>query len=432
MLPILLNQLQVVSAIVNMPANGVWTADLDVDLDVSMIVPSGKCVLTIGTTPMIGTIDPRSTGRFGAKAHVQVSGGGGGWDKPVLGLHLHNDVGVLSSAILAVTAAEVGEAVVDTIPKRLGVDYVRTAGPASRVLSGFDWHVDTSGVTVTGPRLPIPFNPLTVDILSWDAETRCATLASDELVLPGTVLVDIRFGTAIVRDVEQTFSAEGSKVSAWCDTSTLSLPVPGVQKETPGNRIARAIGMMAREAAGVQYLKRWHYRVVLQNPANKRVTLQLVDILGGAPLALAEIDIWPGVCGSSHVLVPGTEVLVAFIEGDPAQPIVVGFAKLAPPPLETKLEAVRIALGSVAVDPVAKAPGTQAQIAALTTAVGALAAYVAALTALAATPPTSTTFTLFGAAMAAPGAAVATALGGLAAAVAAQVPLATSTKTFTD
>lgn len=432
MLPILLNQLQATSATVNMPGTGVWIADVEVDLDITGVVPVGKCVLLVGTTPMIGTIDPRATGKFGAKAHVQVRGGGGGWDTPVLGLHLHNDVGVLSSQVFSVTAAEVGEVVVDTLPKRLGVDFVRTAGPASRVLAGFDWHVEVTGVTVTGPRLPIPFNPLNVDILSWDPNTKVAILASDELVIPGTVLVDIRFGTAVVRDVEQSFTPEGVRVVAWCDVSTLPIPMPGIPKETPGSRLTRAISSMAREATGVNYLKRWHYRVVLQNPANKRLTLQLVDLLEAAPIALAEIDVWPGLAGSSHLFVPGTEVLVAFIQGDPAQPIVVGFAKLAPPPLETKIEAVRIALGSIAIDPVAKAPATQAQIAAITTAIVAIAAYVAAVTALAATPPTSTNFTLFGAAMLAPGGTVAAALGGLSAAVAALVVPATSTKTFTD
>jgi hypothetical protein len=254
-----------------------------------------------------------------------------------------------------------------------------------------------------------------------------------DLIVPGTVLLDVRFGTATVRDIEHTFGPEGSKVLAWCETSTDIIPLPGTSKEVAGSALARAIASMAREAAGVEYLKRWHYRIVLQNPVNKRLTLQLVDLLeGAAPIALAEIDVWPGLAGSSHLFVPGTEVLVGFIEADPARPVVLGFAKDAPPPLETKIEALRIALGTIAADPVAKGPATQAQILAITVAIGALAAYVAALTTLAATPPTSTTFTLFGAAMAAPGATVAAALGGLTAAVAALAPTAVSTKTFTD
>ncbi len=429
MLPLLLNQLTAVAARILMPSTGVWIADVDVDLDESGVVPTGKCTLLVGTTPMIGTIDPRASGVNGSKAHVQVVGGGGGWDKLVSGLHLHDDVGVLSSAVFAVTSAAVGEAVVDAMPRRLGVDYVRTAGPASRVLAGFDWHVETTGVTVTGPRLPIPFDPLSVDILEWDPISKRAVLASDELVLPGTVLLDIKFGTATVRDVEQSFGPDGARVVAWCDTAAVPVTLPGAPKEAPGGRLARAMASMAREACGVQYLKRWHYRIVLQNPANKRLSLQLVDLTGPAPALLAEIDPWPGLASSSHLFVPGTEVLVSFVDGDPAQPVVVGFAPSAPPPLETKIDAVRIALGTLAVAPVAKAPGTQAQISALTVAIGALAAYVAAATNAAIAIPV---FPAYAAALVGPGNVVAAALGGLAAAVAAQVPIATSTKVFAD
>jgi hypothetical protein len=430
MIPMLLNQLPVVAAKINVPATGVWIADLDVDLDVTGIVPIGKAILTIGTTLLTGTIDPRATGKVGSKAHVQLIGGGGGWDSHVLALHLHNDVGVISSQVYAQTAAEVGEVVVDSKPTRLGTDYARTSGPASRVLSGVDWFVDFTGVTIVGPRLPVPFNPLNVDILDWDPGERKATLASTDLIVPGTVLLDVRFGTATVRDIEHTFGPDGARATAYCATSDIP-PLPGAHIETPGGRLARALGALARESVAPEYLKQHRYRVVIQG-GDKRVTLQSVDLLSKVPAFLLDIEVWPGFAGASFLFVPGTEVMVSFNDGDPAQPVIVGFAKTSPPPLEAQIEAVRIALGTVAIDPVAKAPGTQAQIAALTVAVGAVAAWIAAVTALAATPPTSTTFTLFGAAMAAPGATVAGALGGLAAAVAAQVPIATSTKVFSD
>src|SRR4051812_45598130 len=112
-----LNQLSVVSATIMTPGTGVWIADLDVDLDLSGVLPSGRAVLTIGTTILSGTIDPRASGKFGEKAHVQLVGGGGGWDKIVPAMHLHADFGVLSTAIFNVTAASVGEVVVDSVPK---------------------------------------------------------------------------------------------------------------------------------------------------------------------------------------------------------------------------------------------------------------------------------------------------------------------------
>ncbi len=116
MLPMLLNQLGVVSARFHMPGSGVWIADLDVDLDVSGVVPVGRAILTVGTKVLSGTIDARASGKFGQKAHVQLVGGGGGWDTVVPALHIHADFGVMSTQVFSVTAASVGEVVVDSVP----------------------------------------------------------------------------------------------------------------------------------------------------------------------------------------------------------------------------------------------------------------------------------------------------------------------------
>src|SRR5207248_2277657 len=145
------------------------------------------------------------------------------------------------------------------------------------VLAAVDWYVSTAGITIVGPRIPQPFNPLTVDILEWDPDTRRAILASDELVEPGTILLDLRFGTATVRDIEQTFTPEGTRCIAWCATSDVP-PIPGQPAtEIAGHRLARALGALAREATGSAYLRPYLYRVAVQE-ADKRLTLQAVDL----------------------------------------------------------------------------------------------------------------------------------------------------------
>lgn len=374
MLPMLLNQLNVVSARILVPGTGTWIADLDIDLDPSGIVPTGKAALTIGTSILLGTVDERSTGKFGQKAHVQLVGGGNGWDKIVPALHLHSDVGVMSTAIYSVTGASVGEVVVDAIPKRLGVDYVRTTGPASRVLAGVEWYVNNAGVTIIGPRIPQPFNPLSVDILEWDPNTKRAVLASEELIQPGTILVDLRFGTATVRDVEQTFSAEGVRCTAWCEVATLALPkLPGEQAEAPGHKLARALGALAREATSSVYLRPYKYRVVLQG-ADKRLTLQAADLAQSQPVPaiLQQVSMWPGIPGASALVTPGTEVIVMFLDGDPAKPVVSGFANQVPP-VELSFDAVRIAHGLGTMPVVVGSPAFIAWVAAITTAVNTLA-----------------------------------------------------------
>lgn len=391
MIPLLLNQLQVVSAQIHIPAIGVWVADLDVDLDPTGIVPSGPAIFTVGTSLLSGTIDDRRSGKFGAKAHVRLVGGAGGWDKPVSALHLQNDFGVITTAVYSATAAEVLERVVDVVPGTLGTDFVRCAGQASRVFAGVEWWVDFTGVTFVGPRPVIPPSP-DIDILSWDPATRCAQLASDGLVVPGTTLVDLRFGTATVRDVCQTFNESGARVVAWCapsstpGLSTLAAP----ETPEPGSRLGRALAALAKESAGVAYLKRYRYRVVLQG-ADKRLTLQLVRRKSGAPDFLRSVEIAMGIPGASALVTPASQVFVVFIEGDPSQPIVTGFVKTTP--IELTLDAARVAVG-LGLHPVARADVLLECLAAICAAGGLTApAMEAALASFTATIPSTKLFT---------------------------------------
>ncbi len=435
---ILLNALPGISARILMPKTGAWTADVDVDLELVPVMPTGPAILTVGVTILRGTIDDRASGRFGTKAKIRLVAGGGGWDTPVPALHIHNDAGVFSTAIYAVTAASVGEVPVVELgpPKLFGVDYVRTQGPASRVFAGVEWWVDILGIAHTGPRPPLPPPPPPmIDILEWHATSKVAVIASDILIQPGMVLADpIRFGVATVDDVEHTFDESGARAIAWCSTPSISGAAASLLASPPpasGTKLVRALGALARESSGVSTLKVYPYRVVVQGP-DGRVNLQSTVLTNGAPLFLVMIDIWAGLPGMTCKLTPTSVVLVSFIGGDPGKPIIIGFDPDNPPALEVSIDAIRIALGTIAADPVAKATGTQAQILALTTAVAAITAWIAAVTALAATPPTSTTFTLFGIAMAAPGATVAAVAGAQIPLVAASVAAATSTKTFTD
>ncbi len=261
----------------------------------------------------------------------------------------------------------------------------------------------------------MPFNPLTTDILSWDPLTRTAELACDDPIAPGTILLDpLRFsGPLIVRDVEQTWTASGgARATVWC-------------AESSGSRLQTAIANLVTEKINLPALKTYRYRVALQNPADESLVLQIIDPSTGAPNAIP-FDMWMGVPGVGAKVTPGTEVLVQFTADEPPRPVVVGF-KGGVSQIPILLE-----LGTGLGGPLALAVGTQGQMTAIAVAISALAAYVAAVTALAATPPTSTSFTLFGIAMAAPGGTVATALAGLTAAIAGLVPTATSHLVVSD
>lgn len=422
---ILLNALQGVSACVTMPKAGAWFADVDLDLDVVPVMPTGPAILTLDTTILRGTIDDRHSGKIGSKAKVRLVAGGGGWDTPVPALHIHNDAGVLSTAVYAVTAASVGESPVVELgaPKLFGVDYVRTQGPASRVFAGVEWWVDILGITHTGPRPPLP-PPLPTDILNWHPTSKVAEIASDVFVLPGMVLVDPRFGVATVEDVEHTFDGSGAKAIAWCSTPSLTGAATSVLASPPpssGTKLVRALGALARESAGSATLKQYPYRVVVQAP-DGRVNLQSTILGGEAPAFLVLIDIWAGLPGMSCKLTPASVVLVSFVNGDPGRPVIVAFDPDNPPAIEVKLDGIRIALGTIAIDPVAKSTATVVALNALQAQFAGLAVWVAANTA--------TTWSAVGLTATAPALAAVLATGTVA--VPAATTLIPSPKTFTD
>jgi len=157
-------------------------------------------------------------------------------------------------------------------------------------------------------------------------------------VWPGTVLTDTRFGTMTVRAVEQWFGDGRARVLAWCGTAASS-------------SLTSALGSVASHAVGATHLRLYRYRVVAQN-SDGRLLLQTVKPGGVVPDALP-IDTWPGMAGLSAEITPGTEVLLGFVEGDPAQPVVLAFQSEAPLTLTFDATSA-INLGKGATSPAAK------------------------------------------------------------------------------
>lgn len=320
-----LNQLAAISVTILSTWSGAWIADVDVDLDPTAIVPSGKVLLTVGTATLSGTVDPTANGRFATHARVRVVGGGNGWSQPTKRQHFHNDAGVLNTAVIAATAAEVGEVAVVATPLPLGIDWTRMAGPASRVFKDLSWYVDFLGVTQVAPRVPTPAPP-DVEVLEWNGLWQTAKIASDTLVVPGMVLTDTRFGTVTVRDVEQTFTAAGgARATAWCGAASRS-------------RLAAALTTIAQEATAIVYARSYKYRVVLQG-VDGRLTLQAVTPTLGVPDQLP-ISVWYGLPGAKGKPALGSLCILEFNEGDPSQPMVRAFDSAIPLQLDIETSAL--------------------------------------------------------------------------------------------
>lgn len=303
------NTSRAISVRLFIPWRGVWLADVDLDPEDAKAAPSGTVTLKIGETTLLGTVDERSSGRFASSVHLRIVGGGGNWDKALSPQYFATDGGVSSRDVYESTATEIGEQVNDPSPVSLGSYFTRSGGVARRVFGARDWFVDLAGVTQVGAR-PAATPDKTVEVMSFEAQAQRLELASDAVLLPGTVISDARFdGQLVVRDVEQTFDTTGSRATAWC-------------AKAPAPRLAGVLENMVREFAGVTWLRCYAYRFINANGA--RLNLQAVDKGPNLPDTIP-IPIMPGMAGLSAKLTASQTVLVAFLEGDPRQPIVVGF-----------------------------------------------------------------------------------------------------------
>lgn len=320
MSPLLLGSVTALSVRLLIPWVGPWVADVDLDLDSSKPLPSGRVVLTCGGTQLIGTVDNDGSGRLGEKARVRIVAGAGSWHKHVARQEFHNDAGLKSTDVLTATAGAVGETIVEQTPLAWDVRYARAAGPASSVLDGLSWYVDAQGVTQVRARAPI--SPTKdVEILDWFPDEHRALLTADTIIWPGTSLIDPRIGAQTVREVEQVFSADaGARVHAWMTI--------GSSPSTESTRYLAVMRRMVERYAGVKHLRVYRYRVVLQG-VDGRVTLQAVDAASGIPDTLP-VDIFPGMPGDTVKVTPGTECLLHFTEGDPRRGVVSGFASTNP------------------------------------------------------------------------------------------------------
>jgi hypothetical protein len=311
-----LNGSNIASAIVYVPAIGVWFADCTY-VDTGDI--SGSATIQIGDTTLIGTIDDLHSGTFGAKTFARVVGGGGGWSTLVAERSYANDAGVKAKLVLADAARECGERldVTSFTPgvEKLGVAYTRPKGLASVALEdaarGADWRVDYDGITRVGARQGATTGQHL--LLSWDPSTLYAELACDSLtaiqigaVIPASEILP---QSVTIQSLEVHITTSGLRVRAWC----------GESHSTP---LLDTFRSLVERIVAKKLFGKYHYRVIRMN--GDRVDLQPVKRSSGMP-TLVTVSMWPGVSGFHARLTPGTECAVEFLDGDRARPIVTAF-----------------------------------------------------------------------------------------------------------
>jgi hypothetical protein len=306
----------VTRARIELPATGAWWADVDCELAPDV---SGRADLVAGDLRLSGTVEEARTGTFGQRRTLRLVGGAGAWGSLLGARHYHNDAGVRARTIIEDAAREAGETVAiaaDVASRSVGVDYVREAGPASRALRAAAgsavWWVDLDGTTrVASARPTMTATPGTYEVLEHDPRARRVTLALDDLTAVGVGSTLTERLDEPVTITELTLFVEEGAVRA------------SARYGAPAGQLAGAVAAIVRHVASERLWGRWRYRVVRRSV--DRLELQPVRRDAGLPDALP-ISMWPGIAGSHAAPALGAEVLVEFIEGDRAQPIVTGFS----------------------------------------------------------------------------------------------------------
>jgi hypothetical protein len=252
---------------------------------------------------------------------VRVVAGAAGWGDELRARNYHNDAGVKAKLIAEDAARECGERIGVFVPavERVGKDYVRAIGGAARALEaacgpGVAWWVDYAGVTHAGPRAAVPLGLTRYTVLSYDPRSRVVTLATED---PGDVVIGTQLtqldAPGVVREFQLSVTPSQARVTAWLDD----------RAGEPG-RLAGLLRAVVATATEPRLYGHYRYRVVSQ-ALDTRVSLQAVRAIAGLPDS-PTISQWPGLAGCKLDLTPGAEVLVAFIEGDPAQPVLTHYA----------------------------------------------------------------------------------------------------------
>jgi hypothetical protein len=200
------------------PFAGLWVADVDLDAAAEL---AGAVEMRIGTLALRGTVDPRFCGSFGQASRYRILAGKGGWSRPVTPKHYHNDAGVKLSTVALDAAREVGESLqlLPDVERRVGIDFVRAAAPASRILGqllgAVPWWVGFDGATFAGTR-PTTEAGKGVELLAFEPRQKIASLAVDDLRTfgIGTVLRARLDRPLTVRSFEVHITRGAMRVSA--------------------------------------------------------------------------------------------------------------------------------------------------------------------------------------------------------------------------
>ena len=325
---------RVTNARVQIPAHGIWWADVSTDDEVEL---EGAVSIEVSDLLLEGTVV--SGGPYQGRSSFRVTGGAGGWGKVIAARAYTNDAGVKLSTILADAAVDAGETLDVTSlasTDRLAGHYARENAPAGRVLQVLKpeaWYVDTTGITRLGSRAAVTLDTSATRV-DFDQARGVLKLASDTIAqfLPG-VVVD---GLEAV-DVHHELTPDTLRTTLW-----------GNALGSTSRRVQALERLIRQLLPDYRYHVTYEYRVVTLE--GERVNLQPVRVSLGMP-DLGRVRVRPGVPGVRADIPLGSVVLVSFVNADPSRPVVVGFEDAEgdgfPTVVEVGLSALAVSLSSL-------------------------------------------------------------------------------------
>lgn len=328
-----MNGLRATSVRVNMPAWGLWHADVALDGEHTI---TGRVDLKVADLSLVGAV--LSGGPSKGRSFFRVVAGAGGWGKTIEPEGYANDAGVKVSTVVTDAARLVGEtfdATTAPASMRTGPSFARPEGRASLVIERVaprGWYVGEDGVTRIGLRAAVPFTGVATKG-PLDRARGTITLASEKIakILPGVVVEGLE-----AADVLHEMSAkDGLRSTIW-----------GKLADARSRRVEALRRIMDQLDPDRPFRGVTEYRVVLQS--GDRLSLQPVRVSTGMP-DLERVTMRPGVSGCSSTVALGSRVLVGFADSDPGRPYVAAFEDAEGAgfvPLLTHIEATVLRLGA--------------------------------------------------------------------------------------
>lgn len=270
--------------------------------------------VTLEIADLVASMTVVTSGPWRGRRRYRIVAGSGGWGESIPARGYTSDLKVLPAAVAVDAATDAGE-VIDVTGlgvSSLGGHWTRPAGPAARALEQLapqGWRVGLDGVTRFGPAPEVAYDgeAARVDLPDFAVgRVELAPLTGVSQLVPGVVVDD-----TIAVDVEHRVEDGALRTSLWAAHGATSRILSGLA------RIVRRL-TVRYDFGGI-----YSYRIVSSEGDTidgQRLDLQPERSLPGMPWLQRVRTQYPPGFTAEHTL--GGLVLVQFVDGDPARPVV--------------------------------------------------------------------------------------------------------------